>query len=477
MAVGFKKLSYGDSFDSSKYDTTEVIDNKLQKKVDKIDGKGLSSNDLTNELLQLLQDKYTKEETNKLVNDLDTDLQKQIDDIKLILSTDDVDFDTLQELVNALKNNVASINDIFTALSQKASKNDLPTKVSDLENDLGYLTQHQDISGKVEKTYVDEELQKKVDKIDGKGLSSNDYTTDEKNKLASLNNYDDTEIKQDVIDLEKRVDYLEIPSNTLFGTDEENNNLEIIGIDETENESSIFADYEESYSKTESDMLLSLKEDKTNLKALAYRSSLTKSDIGLGNVLNVESYSKTESDNKFATKENINALREYVSEVPKMFQTTCYIPLFISCDPEFSNEDFVKSNILQLKNILGDSVKKKGYAQLEALVGLYDSESGSELCRTGLKQKNDDYCFYGTVHDRVEIDLYDHGTSFGVFANIFSEDGNIPITMSATVYEDGSFSRWFEDINGERITFEQADSLCILERLSINGFLILYQED
>lgn len=29
----------------------------------------------------------------------------------------------------------------------------------------------------------------KVDKVDGKGLSSNDYTTDEKNKLASLKNY------------------------------------------------------------------------------------------------------------------------------------------------------------------------------------------------------------------------------------------------------------------------------------------------
>ena len=29
----------------------------------------------------------------------------------------------------------------------------------------------------------------KVDKVDGKGLSTNDYTTEEKNKLAGLNNY------------------------------------------------------------------------------------------------------------------------------------------------------------------------------------------------------------------------------------------------------------------------------------------------
>lgn len=49
----------------------------------------------------------------------------------------------------------------------------VPTKTSELTNDSGFLTQHQDISGK-------------VDKVTGKGLSTNDYTTAEKNKLASL---------------------------------------------------------------------------------------------------------------------------------------------------------------------------------------------------------------------------------------------------------------------------------------------------
>lgn len=39
------------------------------------------------------------------------------------------------------------------------------------------------------------ELQKKIDKVDGKGLSTNDYTTAEKEKLAALNNYVDTEIR------------------------------------------------------------------------------------------------------------------------------------------------------------------------------------------------------------------------------------------------------------------------------------------
>ena len=39
------------------------------------------------------------------------------------------------------------------------------------------------------------DIDNKVDKIEGKGLSTNDYTTLEKNKLAGLENYDDTAIK------------------------------------------------------------------------------------------------------------------------------------------------------------------------------------------------------------------------------------------------------------------------------------------
>ncbi|MGN1393993.1 MAG: hypothetical protein ACI4V7_08205 [Succinivibrionaceae bacterium] len=42
---------------------------------------------------------------------------------------------------------------------------DIPTKVSQLENDSGYLTEHQDISGKADTSYVNEELAKKQDVI------------------------------------------------------------------------------------------------------------------------------------------------------------------------------------------------------------------------------------------------------------------------------------------------------------------------
>ena len=42
------------------------------------------------------------------------------------------------------------------------------------------------------------ELNDKVDKVDGKGLSTEDYTTAEKEKLASLENYDDTSLRSEL---------------------------------------------------------------------------------------------------------------------------------------------------------------------------------------------------------------------------------------------------------------------------------------
>lgn len=48
------------------------------------------------------------------------------------------------------------------------------------------------------KEEVEEKLSHKVDKISGKQLSTNDYTTDEKTKLAGLNNYDDSELRNKV---------------------------------------------------------------------------------------------------------------------------------------------------------------------------------------------------------------------------------------------------------------------------------------
>lgn len=58
-----------------------------------------------------------------------------------------------------------------------------------------------DLSNYYNKTEVDSKLVTKVDKVTGKGLSTNDYTSAEKTKLAGLTNYDDTAIKQQITDI------------------------------------------------------------------------------------------------------------------------------------------------------------------------------------------------------------------------------------------------------------------------------------
>ena len=62
-------------------------------------------------------------------------------------------------------------------------------KVGALESKVANLKNYDD-------TAIREELGRKVDSVEGKGLSSNDFTTEEKNKLAGLDNYDDTGLRE-----------------------------------------------------------------------------------------------------------------------------------------------------------------------------------------------------------------------------------------------------------------------------------------
>ncbi len=63
-----------------------------------------------------------------------------------------------------------------------------------------------DLTEYYKKSEVDNLLNNKVDKVEGKGLSTEDFTTELKNKLNSLKNYDDTALAQRVTDIE--ADYI-----------------------------------------------------------------------------------------------------------------------------------------------------------------------------------------------------------------------------------------------------------------------------
>lgn len=199
----------------------------------KEEGKGLSTNDLTNELLAKL---------NSLKNYDDTALNNKITAIERILASDNVDLDTLQEIVDVLEENEGDINAIFTAIAKKVDKDGLKT-------------------------------------INGESIVGNGNIVI---KGGSGN----------VIDLSN---YYDIPT---------------------------------------ANALLERKEDKANLKALAYKDSLSKSDIGLGNVRNIESYSKTETDEK-------------ISDVVKIAEgkTNSYVLKYFN-NPSFkSNEDVIQINL------------------------------------------------------------------------------------------------------------------------------------
>lgn len=124
----------------------------------------------------------------------------------------------------------AEVNNLIPDVSGKADKSEVPTKVSQLENDSKYLTEVPDeyVTNKEleAKGYLTEEVEPlfaasaarsinqsditnwngKVDKQTGMGLSEQSFTLAEKAKLAGLTNYSDAAIRQSITDLEAKVE-------------------------------------------------------------------------------------------------------------------------------------------------------------------------------------------------------------------------------------------------------------------------------
>ena len=81
-------------------------------------------------------------------------------------------------------NAVASV-DVSAQLTEYAKKTELPTKVSQLQNDAGYLTEHQSLTGYATETYVDN----KVAEIDVTTYATKQEVTAVENKIPSLTGY------------------------------------------------------------------------------------------------------------------------------------------------------------------------------------------------------------------------------------------------------------------------------------------------
>lgn len=224
-------------FDSNIPKSSDLTD--YAKKTDLPKKAGDIGADATGTAVSKVNEHNTSASSHSDIRSLITNLTTKLN---TLADSDDTTLDQLSEIVAYIKNNKSLIDGITTtklnisdvadnlttnitnkALSAKQGVElkklidaiTVPTKVSQLTNDSkfltsvpaeyitedelntkGYLTKHQDISGK-------------VDKVEGKGLSTVDFTTTYETKLKGLSNYNDTIIKNNI-------DAINAKINTMF---------------------------------------------------------------------------------------------------------------------------------------------------------------------------------------------------------------------------------------------------------------------
>ena len=147
----------------------------------------------------------TKEEFDQLIwafgkeqqQKLSTAQQQKADDLKTEsknivgaineINAKTVNQDQLQSEISKLNQTIITVND------------NLVTSINNINQNMvdGFNTINGGINNEIRPAIIKntEAISHKVDKIEGKGLSTEDYTTIEKEKLAGLENYDDSELR------------------------------------------------------------------------------------------------------------------------------------------------------------------------------------------------------------------------------------------------------------------------------------------
>ena len=151
--------------------------NTVSNKVDKVTGKGLSSNDFSTALLNKL---------NGIADGAEVNVQ--------------ADWNVTDATVDAFIKNKPSSFPPSSHTHTKAQISDMPTKLSQFTNDPGYLTSadidtsqnhvhaNKGILDSITQALLDKwnTVSNKVDKVSGKGLSTNDFTAALLNKLNGI---------------------------------------------------------------------------------------------------------------------------------------------------------------------------------------------------------------------------------------------------------------------------------------------------
>lgn len=166
----------------------------VDDKVDKVDGKGLSTEDYTTAEKNKLDGIAAGAEVNvqadwNQTDDTADDYIKNKPTLGALASKSKVEETDLDD---EIKNSLAKADSAIQSIAGLATETYVDNKVASIVDTapeaLNTLNELAAALGDDPNfaTTVATEIGKKVDRVDGKGLSTNDYTTDEKNKLAGI---------------------------------------------------------------------------------------------------------------------------------------------------------------------------------------------------------------------------------------------------------------------------------------------------
>jgi hypothetical protein len=179
--------------------------------VKKVQGKGLSTNDLTDTLLSKLNglsnydDATIKASVTSLQTQLNTLLSgnastaiESFNEIVAFLANVS-DSQTLEGIIAGINTTIAS--NLKTAKDYADSQISSHNLSTEAHGDIRTLVSNEATARGDADTALSDSISKKVDKVEGKGLSTNDYTTAEKSQLAS-NKTDIANIQTSLLELQ-----------------------------------------------------------------------------------------------------------------------------------------------------------------------------------------------------------------------------------------------------------------------------------
>lgn len=150
-------------------------------------GGNIDTTDIDTEIENYLTNYYTKTET-------DTKIQTAISALGNVFRLKDK-----VSSIDALPSSGNKTGDIYLVGDESATAYNEYYWTGTFWDYMGVTTPEVDLSNYYTKIEADNKF---VAKETGKGLSTNDYTTEDKNKLSGLSNYDDTEIKSRLATIE-----------------------------------------------------------------------------------------------------------------------------------------------------------------------------------------------------------------------------------------------------------------------------------